>query len=181
MELIVFLIIIVVANVLSNKGKKETASRSQAKPGSTPKKRQGNFAEWVANMDAQIKEMERTGRVIRTDSLPEAPDNLFGEVYSQPVQQAPALEMQEHADFIVEKPAPKVVKKKQRQKHKMSIMEDSTEGLGTEGQGDYHTLYEEHREETKPGMDILPSFQKQDLVKAFVLSEILKPKYTEEN
>lgn len=188
MELIVFLLIVVVANVLTHKGKKEVGNPPKTKPSYAPKTGQGGFAEWMSSLDEKIKALEGTGESLRKPS-PVKVEEAFrtetlpsGELPSEAMPfMASNLEMQDHADYVVEKPAPKLAKKKQRPKHKGSIQEDSTEGIGTEGLGDYHVLYEEHAEVRKPNTAILPNFQKDDLLKAFVLSEILKPKYTEEN
>ena len=141
-------------------------SRPQSRPAqSSPAQRaKPGLRELAQTLDKQIAQLESTGRALR---MPEA---------------AQSLEMQEQPDYVEDtKPVP-LASNPPKPQIVGSIQELSSEGVGTEGLGEYHAIYEDTPPAAaKPAKNpFLPDFSKQDLVKSFILSEILKPKYQDE-
>lgn len=133
----------------------QSSPAQRAKPG---------LRELAQTLDKQIAQLESTGRALR---MPEA---------------AQSLEMQEQPDYVEDtKPVP-LASNPPKPQIVGSIQEPSSEGVGTEGLGEYHAIYEDTPPAAaKPAKNpFLPDFSKQDLVKSFILSEILKPKYQDE-
>lgn len=179
MELAVLIFIVLsLVQVVSRSQRKQTSGAAQparrpAQPQSRPQpgparsrteQRAGSgLRELAQTLDKQLAQLESTGKALR---MPEP---------------AQSLEMQEQPDYVEDtKPVP-LASNLPKPEIVGSIQEPSSEGVGTEGLGEYHAIYEEKHVAAKPAKNpFLPDFSRQDLVKSFILSEILKPKYQDE-
>ena len=182
MEVLLLLIIFAAAQFVKAKARENARAFTQQKPGqprpgqqsaqrnAAPKPApaataapKGGFEQIMEYLDEMVSALEQTGKELR-GAAPQG-----------------SLEMQEQPDYVEDtKPVP-LAADPPRPQIVGSIQEPSFEGVGTEGLGEYHAVYEDTLAVAKPAKNpLLPDFARQDLVKSFILSEILKPKYQDE-
>ncbi len=179
MEVLLLLIIFAATQFVKIKARENAKAFSQQKPAQqrpvqqslrrntapkpAPAALKSNFEQIMKDLDKKISALEQTGKELR-GAAPQG-----------------SLEMQEQPDYVEDtRPVP-LVSNPPVPQITGSIEGGSSEGIGTEGLGEYRTLYEDTFSAPKITKNpLLPDFSGQNLVKSFILSEILKPRYRDE-